>query len=270
MSARQLIVLAIAAIAALGALFLIRTMSGRQATPTSVESQPVAGEQVLVAARDIPQGAALAPSDIAVRLFPQESVTQNFVRVSQQPSAQAEYVGAVTRRAFAAGEPITMGSVIQPEGRGFMAAQLEPGYRAVALEIKDTTAVGGFIQPNDRVDVIMTQRMQVRDAAGANEQVRSDVVLQDVRVLAVGAATQPQTSGEAPTQTPASVVVLELTAADARTAMLADEMGEVSLALRGVEAETVGMRGQSQSTGQLSQSGGTVRIHAFGSVAGGS
>jgi pilus assembly protein CpaB len=126
MSARQLIVLAIAAIAAIGALFLIRGMSANRAAPTAVEA-PIAGEQVLVAARNIPQGAALAPGDIAVRLFPQESVTSNFVRVSQQPSAQAEYVGAVTRRAFAAGEPITLNSVVQPEGRGFMAAQLEPG-----------------------------------------------------------------------------------------------------------------------------------------------
>lgn len=269
MSARQLIVLGIAALAAVVALFLIRSITGREATPTAAEAQPIAGEQVLVAARDIPQGAALAPSDIAVRLFPQESVTQSFVRVSQQPSAQAEYVGAVTRRAFAAGEPITLGSVVQPEGRGFMAAQLEPGYRAVAIEIKDDTAAGGFIQPNDHVDVIMTQRVQVRDG-GANEQVRSEIVLQDVRVLAIGAQTQPQTSGEAPSQTPASVAVLELTAGDARTAMLAAEMGDVSLALRGVEAETVGMRGDGRSSGSLSQSGGTVRVHQFGSVSGGS
>jgi pilus assembly protein CpaB len=266
MSARQLIVLAIAAVAAIGALFLIRGMSANRAAPTAVEA-PIAGEQVLVAARNIPQGAALAPGDIAVRLFPQESVTSNFVRVSQQPSAQAEYVGAVTRRAFAAGEPITLNSVVQPEGRGFMAAQLEPGYRAVALEIQDDTAAGGFIQPNDRVDVIMTQR--VRESGGGDEQVRSDIVLTDVRVLAVGAATQPQTEGDAPAQNMASVAVLELTAADARTAMLAAEMGDVSLALRGIAAETVGMNGQGHGAAALSQQGGAVRVHAFGSVTGG-
>jgi len=267
MSARQLIVLAIAAIAAIGALFLIRSMSGRQATPTAADTQPIVGEQVLVAARNIPQGAALAPGDIAVRLFPQESVTASFVRVTQNPSAQAEYVGAVTRRAFAAGEPITLTSVVQPEGRGFMAAQLEPGFRAVAIEIKDNTAAGGFIQPNDRVDVIMTQRVR---GDGASDQVRSDIVLTDVRVLAVGGATQPQTAGEAPTQTAASVAVLELTAADARTVTLAEEMGDITLALRGVEVETVGARGQSQATGMLGQSGGAVRVHAFGTVLGGS
>ncbi|HRE44405.1 MAG TPA: SAF domain-containing protein [Terricaulis sp.] len=98
MSARQLIVLAIAAVAAIGALFLIRTIN-RPAAPAQTAA-PIAGEQVLVAARDIPQGAALAPSDIAVRIFPTESVTPNFVRISVMPSAQTDYVGAVTRRRF--------------------------------------------------------------------------------------------------------------------------------------------------------------------------
>lgn len=266
MSARQLVVLGIAALAAIAALFLIRGMTSRSAPAPAAEA-PIAGEQVLVAARDIQQGAALAPGDLAVRIFPKESVTPHFVRVAQQPSAQTDYVNAVTRRAFAAGEPIIMGSVIQPEGRGFMAAQLDPGYRAVSLEIKDNTAAGGYIQPNDRVDLILTQRIQVSDSTSSSNQVRSDIVLSDVRVLAIGSNTQPQTSGDSPSQTPGGFVVLELSAMDARTAMQAQQMGDVSLALRGVQVETVGMR--QQGAGALSQSGG-VRVHAFGTVSGGS
>ena len=95
MSARQLIVLAVAAIAAIGALLIIRGMGGQRAEPASAQTiESIAGEQVLVVTRDIPQGAALVPSDLAVRLFPQESVAPQFVRVSQQPAALAEYVGA--------------------------------------------------------------------------------------------------------------------------------------------------------------------------------
>lgn len=265
MSARQVIVLVAAAIAAVAALFIIRSMTASPASPTAAAEQPIAGEQVLVAARDIPQGAALAPSDLAVRLFPQESVGQSFVRVSNQPSAQADFVGSVTRRAFAAGEPITQGSVINPEGRGFMAAQLQPGFRAVAIEIEPHTAAGGYIQPNDRVDVIVTHEVQIRDGAGANEQTRSEIVLEDVRVLALGEATQPPTTGDAPTQVPARVAVLELSAEDARVLAMADEMGALTLALRGVQVETVGMRSASRSNG-LTQQGGAVRVHAFGSV----
>jgi pilus assembly protein CpaB len=267
MSARQLIVLVVAAIAAVGALLLIRSLGSRQAEQTAAETEQIAGEQVLVAARDIPQGAALAPSDLAVALFPQSSVSQSFVRVSQQPSAQADFVGGVTRRAFVQGEPITANAVVQPEGRGFLAAQLEPGYRAVAIEIEAITAAGGFIQPNDHVDVIVTAKIDNREGGG--ETVRSDIVLRDVRVLALGDTTETQTSGEAPQVVEAGVAVLELTAEDARILALADEMGRLSLALRGVQAETVGMERPGGSGRALSQQSGGVRIHAYGAVAGG-
>lgn len=265
MSARQLIVLVVAAVAAIGALLLIRGMGARDAEPTAAEGAPIAGEQVLVAARDIPQGAALSPGDLAVALFPQASVSQTFVRVSAQPSAQADFVGAVTRRAFARGEPITTGAVVQPEGHGFLAAQLAPGFRAVAVEIERETAAGGYIQPNDRVDVIMTQKYN----EGSEERVRSEIVLQDIRVMALGETTQTQTAGEGPELTEANVAVLEMSAEDARVLALAGEMGNVSLALRGVQVETVGAGAPRASGDGLGQQSGGVRIHAFGNVSGG-
>ncbi|MGQ0532584.1 MAG: Flp pilus assembly protein CpaB [Caulobacteraceae bacterium] len=267
MSARQLIVLVIAAVAAVGALLLIRSLGQRQAEQTAAETEQITGEQVLVAARDIPQGAALAPSDLAVALFPQSSVSSSFVRVSQQPSAQADYVGGVTRRAFVQGEPISTSAVVQPEGRGFLAAQLEPGYRAIAVEIEAITAAGGYIQPNDHVDVIVTSRIDNREGGG--EQVRSDIVLSDIRVLALGDKTGTQTSGAAPEVVEAGVAVLEMTAEDARILALADELGTISLALRGVQVETAGMQTPGRNGRQLSQQSGGVRIHAYGTVSGG-
>jgi len=265
MSARQLIVLVVAAIAAVGALLLIRGMNAREEAPVE-EAEAIAGEQVLVAARDVAQGAALMPSDLAVVLFPTRSVAPTFVRLSAQPSAQADLVGAVTRRPFVQGEPITMTGVIQPEGRGFMAAQLEPGYRAVAIQISRETAAGGYIQPNDRVDVIVTSRSRGEDSGGG-ETVNSSIVLEDVRVLALGETTQTQTEGEAPQAIDAGVAVLELTAEDARVLALADELGALNLALRGVQVETVGMR--SSSSGRLNQQSGSVRLHQYGVVSGG-
>lgn len=264
MSARQLIVLVVAAVAAIGALFLIRGMGSDRAETAANTSDPIAGEQVLVAARDVPQGAALAPSDLAVALFPEGSVSPSFVRLSSQPSAQADYVGAVTRRAFVAGEPITNNYVVQPEGRGFMAAQLEPGFRAVAIEVARETAAGGYIQPNDRVDVIMSHKFN----DGSQERVSTEIVLEDVRVLALGETTQTQTAGDAPQTIDAGVAVLELTAEDARRLALADSLGDITLALRGVQVDTVGIE-QRRRNG-IGQSSGAVRIHAFGSVTGGS
>jgi pilus assembly protein CpaB len=266
MSARQLIVLVVAAIAAIGALLLIRGMGARNTAEPVADATPISGEQVLVAARDVPQGASLAPSDLAVALFPTDSLAPSFVRLSQQPSAQADFVGAVTRRAFAQGEPITTGAVVQPDGRGFMAAQLEPGYRAVAVAIDPNTAAGGYIQPNDHVDVIVTTRTTNRDG-GSGEDINSNIVLEDIRVLAIGQNTQPaQPSAEGPQTVEGGVAVLELTADDARSLSLADELGTISLALRGVQVETASMRGQNRALG----SQGSVRIHQFGTVSGGS
>lgn len=264
MSARQLIILAVAAIAAIGALILIRGIGGHRANPaeTAVE-QPIAGEQVLVVSRDIPQGAALVPSDIEMRLFPHDSISPQMINATNNPSAQADYVGAVTRRPFVQGEPIVQGSVVQPEGHGFMAAVLTPGFRAVAIEINNDTAVGGFIQPNDHVDVIVTQMVS---GAGGREEARSSIVLEDVRVLALNDVVQPQTAGDAPTRTEAQVAVLELGPDEARTLAQADGAGDISLALRSVEAETVGMR---LPRAQRSTGSGGVRIHAFGTVQGG-
>lgn len=266
MSARQLIVLVIAAVAAIGALLIIRGMGGQRATPTSATAnENIAGEQVLVVTRDIPQGAALVPSDLAVRLFPQQSVAPQFVRVSRQPAAQAEYVGAVTRRPFIQGEPITQGSVLQPDGHGFMAVQLDPGFRAVAIEVSPNNSAGGFIQPNDHVDVILTAMIS---GDSGRDQAHSAIVLEDVRVLALDDIVQPQTSGDAPTRTIASVAVLELSAGDARALAEADGQGDLSLALRGVEAQTVGMHAPRAQRG-LSGAPGAVRVHAFGAVTGG-
>jgi pilus assembly protein CpaB len=263
MSPRQLIVLVIAAIAAVGALLLIRSMGSHNVESEAKAGPPIAGEQVLVAARDIAQGAAVAPSDLAVALFPEESISPSFIKVSAQPSAQSEYVGAVTRRAFARGEPITAGSIVQPDGRGFMAAQLAPGFRAVAIEIEPGNAVGGYVQPNDHVDVIATARVD----GGSGQETSSSVVVEDVRVLALGDTTQTQSSGEAPQTIDANVAVLEMTAEDARAVALARKQGDLSLALRGVQAETVGL-GTSRRTNSGGP-GGAVRMHAFGSVVGG-
>jgi pilus assembly protein CpaB len=204
---------------------------------------------------------------MAVALFPEASVTPSFIQLSSQPSAQADITGAVTRRAFVQGEPITTTGILQPEGRGFMAAQLEPGYRAVAIEIERQTVAGGYIQPNDHVDVIVTTR--VRNVEGGGEHVSSDIVLENIRVLALGDRTQTQTTGQSPEIIDATVAVLEMTAEDARTLALAEELGTLTLALRGVQAETVGMRAASSRADGLTQRAGSVRIHAYGRVIGG-
>ncbi|MES1198746.1 MAG: Flp pilus assembly protein CpaB [Pseudomonadota bacterium] len=264
MSARQLIVLGVALIAALGALFLIKGMGARPA-PAQAQAEVIPGQQVLVALHDIPQGAALSSGDVGPRLFPSASVNSQFVPASQASGM----VGAVTRRAFVSGEPITSTSVVQPNDRGFMAAQLEPGYRAVAVKIESKTAAGDFIQPNDHVDVILTSHVTMHGGSGQDQEIRSEIVLEDVRVLAIGEKVQTQTGGQAPEQSQGDTAVLELTQHDSRVLAQADEMGDISLALRGVQNEPPGLHPPSAANGLLSlneRAGAGVRIHAFGVV----
>lgn len=269
MSRSRLIVLAFALIAGVGALFLIKGMGARPA-PRQAQAEIIPGQQVLVAAHDLQPGAALTAADVQSRLFPQASVNPQFILATQETDA----VGAVTRRGFVQGEPIVRGSVVMPNDRGFMAAQLEPGYRAVAVKIESKTAAGDFIQPNDHVDVILTSHVTVHSDNNSDEQVRSEIVLQDVRVLAIGEKVQAQTTGAAPEQSEGDTAVLELTAQDARVLAQADAMGDITLALRGVEAEPPGLRPPSAARAlpdlnERTASGGGVRIHAFGVVSDG-
>jgi pilus assembly protein CpaB len=271
MSARQLIVLGVALVAALGALLLIRSV-GARAAPTA-HAEVVVGRNVLVAARNIPQGAALTTGDIKFVRFPEASISDQFIVGAEGASvAESDYAGSVTRRTFVAGEPIIQSAIIKPDGRGFLAAQVPPGYRAVAVEIKDNTAAGGFIQPNDHVDVMVTLRVPVEGQNG-HDEVRSDVVLEDVRVLALDDHVQPQTAGQEPERIEAKVAVLELSASDARIIEMADALGEISLVLRGVQSDR-GVHPPSKlrhGTSVLDQyvQRNTVRVHAFGTVSGG-
>lgn len=270
MSARQLIILAVAFVAAIGALFVIRGMNQPRPEPESAEQIAINGQQVLVMTRDVPQGAALTASDMAWRLFPQESVTDQFVRQANTPEAQTQFAGAVTRRSFAAGEPVIAGSVVLPDGRGFLAAQLAPGYRATSIEIEPQSAAGGYIQPNDRVDVLVTIKTRL-EGDGAQEQVHTEVVLADVRVLALDDTVQTQATGDAPTRVTAAVAVLELSQNDSAVIASAQQRGDISLALRGVEAETANMRVPSASphatSGERGGGGGIV-VHAYGRTGG--
>ena len=272
MSPRQLIVLAIAALAAIAAVFTGLHLTAPPPAPTE-QAVAVEGQQVLVITRDMPQGTVLQASDLEWRGFSAASIGASFVQETSSPEALTEYVGAVARRAFAAGEPVIQGAVIQKGAQGVLAAQLPPGYRAVAIEVSEVSSVGGFIQPNDRVDVILTTTREGSGAEGQDE-VLSDVILEDVRVLTVGPESRPVDTEEGAERISADTAVLELTQRDARTIALASELGTLRLALRGVEAEPPQMdvpsaqRWKAEALEQRSEEVPPVRVHAYGTVVG--
>lgn len=272
MSVRQLIVLGVALLAAVGALFMVRGMTSR---PAQSATQTVAelGPRVLVASRDVPAGQALQPSDLEWRVWAQTAMSPNFIEESKNAKAVESFTGAVPRQALLAGEPIVATRVVQPGDSGFMAALVRPGLRAVAVPISAESAAAGFIMPNDRVDVLLTRKVQVTDASGSTvEEARSDIILQDIRVLAIEEHFRPRTGDEADDPIRGDTATLELTPRDAETLALADELGDVSLILRGVENETERAAGMSSAArrgaGVLAQADDTdqIRVHAFGAV----
>src|SRR6266567_4412827 len=152
--------------------------------------EPVAQMQtvdVLVAKADISLGQSVKPEDMQWQTWPAATASSSFIRRSDRPEAAKEVVGSIARAPFIAGEPIRDPKLIKANGSGFMAAILPSGMRAVSTEISPETGAGGFILPNDRVDVILSKREKNPDR-NLPDIVSSETVLVNVRVLAIDQA----------------------------------------------------------------------------------
>jgi len=196
---------------------------GGQKPPEPVQVAQVEMADVLVAKSNIGVGQKITPAELQWQPWPVTAVVPTFVRKSAMPDAMQKLTGTIVRYAFVAGEPINEAKVIKADGSGFMAALLPSGKRAISTEISAETGAGGFILPNDRVDVILTRRQRDSDRAD------SETILSDIRVLAVD-----QTIGEKDGQ---KVVVgktatLELSPGQAEMLARSRQMGTLSLALR--------------------------------------
>jgi pilus assembly protein CpaB len=152
-----------------------------------------------------------------------------------------------------------------------MAAILTPGYRAVSISISAQTAAAGFILPNDHVDVLATRQVQVQSADGTRNEVRSDIILQNVRILAIDQTFRPAGAGaEPPKPAVGGVATLELSARDAELLAMANKMGDLSLVLRGIEnePERVNVASDERRGAAVLRQGdsGQVKVHAFGTI----
>jgi pilus assembly protein CpaB len=185
--------------------------------------------EVAVAAGDLPLGNALAASDLRWIAWPEGQLPPGAVTRAEQALVEREIIGSLVRFPFVANEPIRREKLIRPDGSGFLAAMLPPGKRAVAINTERTggSTAGGFILPNDRVDVVKTGRQEA--IAGAPETFISETILSNVRVLAIGQAIRekdgkPDIVGDTAT--------LELDPRQVEVITLAQRSGTLSLALR--------------------------------------
>ncbi|WP_119420720.1 Flp pilus assembly protein CpaB [Desertibaculum subflavum] len=181
---------------------------------------------VLVAKQNLPQGTLLQPTHLRWQAWPDDTVSDAYVL--QGKKKLEDFVGAVVRQGIAGGEPITGARVVFPGERGFLAAVLEPGMRAVTVPINATSGIAGFVFPGDRVDLILTHNY---DKASKTARKGAETVLADVRVLAIDQRSDDQANKPDPGRT----ATLEVTPKQSEIIPLITELGRLSLALRSLE-----------------------------------
>jgi pilus assembly protein CpaB len=186
---------------------------------------------VLVAKADIGLGQSVKPEDMQWQTWPAATASSTFIRRSERPDATTQVAGSIARAPFIAGEPIREQKLVRADGAGFMAAILPTGMRAVSTEISPETGAGGFILPNDRVDVILSRREKNVAIAGAPDVIVSEIILPNVRVLAIDQAPKEKDGQNAVV---GKTVTLELKPEQAETLARSRQSGTLSLALRSI------------------------------------
>lgn len=204
-----------------------------RALAAAMAAGPVGSRQaVLVASEPLAVGSFVTPRALAWQDWPDVDVPSAYIVRGE--AAPEDFAGAVARRDLLPGEPVTEEVLVRPGERGFLAAVLEPGMRAVSVAIDEATGNAGLVFPGDRVDLVLTQRFEGRDQeAGA----ASEIVLQDARVLAVGQRLSPASAERELPDARARTVTLEVTPEGAKRVALAQQLGTLVLSLRSLAQE---------------------------------
>jgi pilus assembly protein CpaB len=228
MNKAQIAVLAVA-VAAGGAAFMMMNGSAPPPPVQIVAPPPVNVDQVLVAARDLPYGAEITDADINWIDWPKNSIPVGALSKSETPDAKEDIKTSYVRIPISGGEPVRKDRLIKGVTAGLMSTMLSPGKRAIAIDVTLNNTAGGFILPNDRVDVIRTFRDSEASKDLGHEVFGSEVVLANVRVLAMGQTIEKK--GSEPVVT-GSTATLELDPHQAELVVLAQRTGQLVLSLR--------------------------------------
>jgi len=231
---------------------------------TEENSRPVAEPvvqlqtvEILVAKSDIGLGQPVKPEDLQWQAWP-ASAAGNLITRASRAEAVKEIAGSIARAPFIAGEPIREQKLVKANGSGFMAAILPTGMRAISTEISPETGAGGFILPNDRVDVILSKREKNPDGKGS-DVVQSEIILSNIRVLAIDQAPKEK---EGSNSLVGRTATLELKPEQAETLARARQSGTLALALRSLTDVNATAEGQSED--QAKKRNESVNVVRYG------
>ncbi|QJQ33330.1 Flp pilus assembly protein CpaB [Sphingomonas lacunae] len=253
MDVKKIMLIVGAMIVALGAAFgvnqLMRGSTGPEARAAATPK--IEGPKVMVATRALPVGTILTADALRFQAWPEGLVKPDQYYVEGQAGIDA-LVGSVVRVPMTAGAPITKGALVNPGDRGFLAAALGPGMRAVTVPLSPDQGVAGFVFPGDRVDVLLTLQIEGEGGSGtSNNLATTETIVRNMRVLAVDQRTAPTDENGNSTPTVFGTVTLEATPQIAEKIAVARSVGTLSLALRSL-AENASELEEAIASGQVS------------------
>lgn len=244
MRARTLVLLAIAIILAGGTALLARyylaAERSRELARVVPPPAPTA-RSVLVARANIQRGQILRPDDLVWQVWPEGGLDKNYI-VNNTDKKPESFTGWVAVNSIASGEPVTDAKIISPGNRGFLAAVLRPGMRAISVPVTITSGISGFIFPGDQVDLLLTY--PVPSAEKSNfEHKAAETVLRDLRVIGIDQRLESK-PGEA---VPAHTATFEVSPKQSEVIALASEIGKLSLTLHSLRHPTEPASGDSET-----------------------
>ena len=231
MNTRKLFLIVGALVSAAICALLARSMFGgtpqASAAPAAAAPQPT-GPEVLVATRPLPAGTIITPDAFRYQPWPNELMDKAYYLKGQLD--QTTLNGTVVRFPITAGQPITQGALVKPGDRGFLAAALAPGMRAVTISVSQQSSVSGFVFPGDRVDLLLTSTVSGSDGLPLKA---TETIVRNMRVLATDQRTDKTVDDAGKTQvTTFSNVTLETTPKLSEKIAVAQTVGALSLSLR--------------------------------------
>lgn len=231
--ALRTVLLSLAAFALLGSGAVLLTLPGTPPPPAAAAPAPPALAKLRVAVHDLAPGAFIQESDLRWQDWPQSAVLDEHVLSGSEKDPS---IGAMVRHRIAAGEPLMRSRLIAPGERGFLAAVLSPGMRAISVAVTEVSGAAGLIFPGDLVDLILTQALSTEQDNPARRLV-GETVLEGVRVIAVDqrveeAAKDQNTGGTG--RKVAATVTLEVGARQAEKIAVASELGHLTLSLHSI------------------------------------
>ncbi|HYD14359.1 MAG TPA: Flp pilus assembly protein CpaB [Allosphingosinicella sp.] len=197
-----------------------------QATP----QQAPQGPEVLVATRTLPVGTIIDAEAFRYQPWPQGLVQDAYFARGEGGADPQSLIGTVVRSEITAGQPLTQGAIVRPGERGFLAAALGPGMRAVTVGVSATSGVAGFVFPGDRVDLVLTQEVE---GGGEGPPLRaSETIVRNIRVLAVDQRLNSRDENGNQVAQTVSTITFEATPKIAEKIAVAQTIGQLSLSLR--------------------------------------